>query len=194
MAPRVHAPLPPWAGPCPQWTWTVRRVPVPVGDEAVIAVAWRTEGQLWEPGVGYHPLDDEPHRRGRVHCWKGRMVRARNVHRRRQVASSIGIRSSPATGIASIRTAARPLCWRMVHSRSRTPMSTSRQTARERGRRRPLSARTVSWPLATVAHPPHRFTQEGGQRRRSGVIHGPRYRSRDIRPSLGSGVRWPSSG
>ena len=37
-------------------------VPVPVGDEAVIAVGGE-EGQLG-PGRGLHPPDDEPHRRG----------------------------------------------------------------------------------------------------------------------------------
>ena len=40
----------------------VRGVPVPVGDEAVIAVAGK-EGQLGT-GRGLHPTDDEPHRRG----------------------------------------------------------------------------------------------------------------------------------
>ena len=37
-------------------------VAVPVGDEAVIAVAGE-QGQLG-PGRGPHPPDDEPHRRG----------------------------------------------------------------------------------------------------------------------------------
>ena len=37
-------------------------LPLPVGDEAVIAVAGE-EGQLGT-GRGFHPPDDEPHRRG----------------------------------------------------------------------------------------------------------------------------------
>ena len=37
-------------------------LPLPVGDEAVIAVAGK-EGQLGT-GRGFHPPDDEPHRRG----------------------------------------------------------------------------------------------------------------------------------
>ena len=40
----------------------IQGVPVPVGDEAVIAVGGE-EGQLG-PGRGLHPPDDEPHRRG----------------------------------------------------------------------------------------------------------------------------------
>ena len=48
-------------------------LPVPVGDEAVIAVAGE-EGQLGT-GRGLHPPDDEPHRRGvRLRLWKGVQV------------------------------------------------------------------------------------------------------------------------
>ena len=46
-----------------RWSASSSRVsPVPVGDEAVIAVAGE-EGQLGT-GRGLHPPDDEPHRRG----------------------------------------------------------------------------------------------------------------------------------
>ena len=45
--------------------------PVPVGDKAVIAVV-DEEGQLGT-GCGFHPPDDEPHRRGSSSgsIWKG---------------------------------------------------------------------------------------------------------------------------
>ena len=43
--------------------------PVPVGDEAVIAVV-DEEGQLGT-GRGFYPPDDEPHRNGVGLLWKG---------------------------------------------------------------------------------------------------------------------------
>ena len=57
----------------------IQGVPVPVGDEAVIAVGGE-EGQLG-PGRGLHPPDDEPHRRG-IACFRRECKRSR-PHRRR---------------------------------------------------------------------------------------------------------------
>ena len=52
-------------------------VPVPVGDEAVIAVAGE-EGQLGA-GRGLHPPDDEPHRCGVGLALEGRIGGLRHV-------------------------------------------------------------------------------------------------------------------
>ena len=67
-----------WHSRISGWRRMVRHqfepLPVPVGDEAVIAVTW-VKRASWEPGVRLHPPDDEQaYRRERLtSAWKGRV-------------------------------------------------------------------------------------------------------------------------
>ena len=83
-------------------------LPVPVGDEAVVAVAGE-EGQLGT-GRGLHPPDDEPHRGGVGLALEGDVGGFRHIG---GAVHPVGDGVQSASGIASMRLR-RLLCWRMV--------------------------------------------------------------------------------
>ena len=86
--------------------------PVPVGDEAVIAVGGE-EGQLGT-GRGFHPPDDEPYRRGVGLALEGGVGGLRHIG---GAVHPLGKGVQSSSGIASIRSR-RLVCWRKVMERA----------------------------------------------------------------------------
>ena len=132
-----------------------QRLPVPVGDEAVIAVS----GEEGELGTGrrLHPPDNEPHRCG------VQLDLERGVSRLGDIGCAVHPVGNGSPVLLWYRLDQVPQAFVLADGDGEAGHPFPGRRKQQCGRRSRCRARTVSCPLAPpVAHPPHRLPQEVG--------------------------------